>query len=525
MPKVLITDSIAQDGIDRLAREAEVDVRLHPTPEELLTLIAGYEALVVRSETKVTREVIETGTRLQVIGRAGSGVDNIDLEAATHQGVVVVNAPMGNTTSAAEHAFALMLALARRLPEADASLRAGRWERQKFVGVELRGKTLGLIGLGQVGGEVARRARAMEMRVIATDPYVPPERAQALGAELVSLDELLQQADFLSLHVKLTEGNLDLLGDEELRHVKPGVRIINTARGELIDDAAHLRALDDGRVAGAASDVFRQEPPGESPLLTHERVIVTPHLGASTAEAQERVAVDVAEQVLAVLRGEPARHAVNAPLIAAETMDVLRPFFDVAERTASLATQLCDGQLRGIEIEFLGEIANHDTTPLKAAAIKGLLAPISEENVTIVNANHIAEHRGLRITERKGPAENYANLVSVHLGTDDGTVIVAGTAFHDGTHIVRVNDYWVDIPPGDGYLLFCENVDRPGMIGAVGMLLGQHKVNIKLMHVSPPAREGGLAMMVCRLDGAVPPDALRELEELPDIHSARLAQI
>ncbi len=525
MPKVIITDPIAQEGIDFLSREAEVDVRLKPSPEELLQLIGGYEALIVRSETKVTRRVIEAGKRLQVVGRAGTGVDNIDLEAATERGVVVVNAPLGNTVSAAEHTIALMFGLARQLPEAYNSLRAGRWERQRFVGTELRGKTLGLIGLGQVGGEVARRARGLEMRVIAHDPYVSPDRAQSIGVELVSLDELLAQADVISLHTRLTPSTRDYLGAEQLAKVKQGVRIINTARGELIDENALIKALDDGRVAGAAIDVFREEPPGESPLLTHERVLVTPHLGASTEEAQERAALDVAQEVLAVLRGEPPRYAVNAPLVSAETMEVLRPFLDVAARTASLATQLCDGQLRSVEIECLGDIAGYDVTPLKAAMIKGLLAPISEENVTIVNANLVAERRGLRVTERKGPSEEFANLITVRLNTATGTTVVAGTAFHDGTHIERVNDFWVDVPPGEGYLLFCENVDRPGMIGAVGTLLGDHKVNIKLMHVSPPVHEGGRALMVLRLENTVPPEVLAKLESLPDLYSARLAKI
>jgi D-3-phosphoglycerate dehydrogenase len=302
------------------------------------------------------------------------------------------------------------------------------------------------------------------------------------------------------------------------------VRIVNTARGELIDEGALVRAIDDGRVAGAAIDVFREEPPGESPLLTHDRIIVTPHLGASTAEAQERVAVDVAEQVLAVLRGEPARYAVNAPLVSAETMAVLRPFLDVAERTASLATQLCEGQLRSVELEYLGDIANHDVTPLKAAAIKGLLAPVSEENVTIVNANLVAEHRGLRITERTGPSEDYPNLVSVRLTTDQGETTVAGTVFHDGAHVVRVNDFWVDIPPGDGYLLFCENLDRPGMVGVVGTFLGQHDINISFMRLGRE-KVRGRALMVLGLDDEISPELLRELEAVPDIYSARLAKI
>jgi D-3-phosphoglycerate dehydrogenase len=524
MPRVLITDPIAEDGIALLKREAEVQVCLHPEPKELLKLIAGCEALIVRSETKVTREVIEAGAKLQVVGRAGSGVDNIDLDAATERGVLVVNAPTGNTFSAAEHTVALMLGLARRVPEADASLRAGRWERQRFLGVELRGRTLGLYGLGQVGSEVARRGRGLEMRVIACDPYVSQERAQALGAELVTFEELLGQSDFISMHVRLTPATQDRFGEAEFAAMKPGVRIINTSRGELIDEGALLRALDKGRVAGAAIDVFRQEPPGESPLFGHEGVIVTPHLGALTEEAQERVAVDVAEEVLAVLRGDPPRYAVNAPLISAETMEVIRPFLDVAGRTASLATQLCDGQLRSVEIEYLGEIANFDVTPLKAAVIRGLLAPVSEENVTVVNANLVAERRGLRIIERKGPTEEYANLLLVHVHTDEGETTAAGTVLHDGTHIVRVNDFWVDIPPGDGYLLFCENLDRPGMVGAVGTFLGEHDINISFMRLGRE-KVRGRALMVLGLDDEMSPEVLDQLGDVPDLYSVRLAKI
>ncbi len=524
MPKVLVTDPIAQDGIDMMSREVEVEVSLGPSPEELLKLIAESDALVVRSGTQVTQEVIEAGKRLQVIGRAGVGVDNIDVEAATRRGVLVVNAPTGNTLSAAEHTIALMLALARRVPEAYASLREGRWDRKKFVGVEVRGKTLGLIGMGNVGAEVARRARAMEMRVIAHDPYVAEERANSLGVELLSLDELLGQADFITFHVRLTSATRDMLNDELLGKVKPGVRIINTARGGVIDEDALLRALDDGRVAGAAIDVYRQEPPGDIPLLAHEHVIATPHLGASTSEAQERVATDVAEQVLAVLRGEAARYAVNAPLVSAETMAVLGPFLRVAESTASLATQLCKGQLQAVELEYLGEIANHDTTPLRAAIIKGLLAPVSEENVTIVNANLVAETRGLQITERTGACEDYPSLLSVNLTTDDGVTTVAGTVFHDGTHIVRVQNFLVDIPAGDGYLLFCENLDRPGMVGAVGTMLGQHDINISFMRVGRDEVRGR-ALMVLGLDDEMSPELLHEMESMPDLYSARLAKI
>ena len=524
MPRVLVTDPIAQDGIDLLQREAQVDVRLRPAPDKLLQLIPAYEALIVRSETKVTAAVIGAGERLQVIGRAGSGFDNIDVDAATERGVLVVNAPTGNIISAAEHTIALMLALARRVPEAFESLRAGRWERQRFVGVELRGKTLGVVGLGQVGTEVARRARAMEMRVVACDPYIMIERAQSQGVEPVSFDELLGQADFISLHTRVTDTTRDMLGEAELRKVKPGVRIINTARGELIDEAALVRALDEGRVAGAGIDVFREEPPGENPLLTHDKIIVTPHLGALTEEAQERVAVDVAEEVLAVLRGEPARYAVNAPFVSPETMQMLRPYIAAAEKTASLATQLCDGQLKAVELVYEGEIADLDVTPLKAAAIKGLLAPVSGENVTIVNANLVAERRGLVITQRTGPAQDYPNLITVRLETDDGTTAVAGTAFHDGVHIVRINDFSKDFPLVDTYLLFCENLDRPGMVYAVGGILAEHDINISSMYLG---REHvrGRALMVLGLDDPVPPDVLSQLAALPDIYSVRVAKV
>lgn len=524
MPKVLITDPIAQDGIDLLSKDAEVDVRIGPEPEELLTLIREYEALLVRSQTKVTSQVIEAGERLQVIGRAGVGVDNIDLDAATRRGVVVVNAPLGNTISAAEHTIALMLALARRIPDAHASLRAGRWDRKLFVGVELRGRTLGILGLGQVGMEVARRARAMEMRVIAHDPYVQADRAQSLGVELLLLDDVLHQSDIISLHMKVTPTTRDMLGDEQFGKMKPGVYIINTARGQLIDDRALVRAIDSGQVAGAAIDVYRQEPPGDSPLVAHEKIIVTPHLGASTTEAQERVAVDAAEQMLMVLRGEPAIYAVNAPLISAETMAVLRPFLDVAEQTASLATQLSQGQLGSIELEYLGEIANHDVTPLKAAAIKGLLAPVSEENVSIVNANLVAERRGLQIAERTGPSEDYPSLILVRLKTEDGETTVAGTAFHDGTHIEQINEFRVDIPPNGGNLLICENQDRPGAVGVVGSLLGQHDINISFMRVGRK-QVRGRALMVLGLDDEMSPELLRDLEAEPSLYSVRLAKI
>ena len=525
-PRILICDPIAEDGIEALKRfGAQVDIRTGLSSDELRAAVDGYDALIVRSETKVTREVIAAASRLQVIGRAGIGVDNIDVEAATERGVVVVNAPTGNIVSAAEHTIALMLALAHHIPEANASLRAGHWDRSRFLGMEVRGKTLGIIGLGQVGSEVARRARGLEMLVIAHDPFVPEERARVLGVELVSLDELLRQSDFVSVHTTLTEGTKRLIGEAELRAMKPMGRIINTARGGIVDEGALEKALREGWIAGAALDVFEQEPVTSHPLFEAERVVVTPHLGASTAEAQERVAVDVAEQIIAVLKGEPARYAVNAPLISPETYSALAPYLPVAFKVGSLAVQLCEGQMGDIELDYSGEIAQHDLTPLKAAVVGGLLAPISEEHVNVVNVDIIAQRRGMRISERRGPShEIYANLITVCLSTSAGEMKVSGTLAHDGPHIVLIDDFWVDVPPSEGYLLACENRDRPGMIGALGTLLGQFDVNVSFMNVGRHEKRG-TALMVLTLDEPLTAEQLAQVREIPDIFGVKLARL
>lgn len=527
MPRILVADPIAQDGIDILSREAEVDVKTGLAKDELLSIVGEYDALVVRSETKVSAEVFAAGKKLQAVGRAGVGVDNIDLNAATERGVIVVNAPLGNTISAAEHTVGLMLALSRNIAQADASLRGGAWARSAFAGVEVRDKTLGLIGLGNVGSEVARRAKGLDMRVIAYDPFVSPERAAQLGVELIeSQDEVIRQADFLSLHTKLTDETRNMIGKREFSMMKPTARLVNTGRGELVDLDALVEAVEAKQIAGAALDVFPEEPPAmESAFLHSPNIIVTPHLGALTAEAQERVAIDVAKQILAILRGEPAMYAVNAPMVAAETMSALGPYLPVAERVATLATQLAEGQMGTIEIEYLGDIAQHDTTPLRAAVIRGLLAPVAEENVTIVNANIIAENRGLRITERSGPGDGvYANLIRVHIHTSAGGNDVAGVLAHDGPRIVEINDFDdVDASTKGGYLLLCENHDRPGTIGHVGTLLGELGVNIDTMSVGKdPAK--ARALMVLRISDDLPPDVLDKLMEIPNIIAARVAR-
>ncbi len=524
--RILICDPIAEEGVAALrSAGAEVDVRTGLPPEELKNIVDGYDALVVRSETKVTKEIIAAAGKLQVVGRAGMGVDNIDVAAATERGVVVVNAPTGNTTSAAEHTIGLMLALARNIPEANRTLKAGKWDRSRFMGIELRGKTLGIIGLGQVGSEVARRARGLEMRVIARDPFVPEERARVLGVEMMGLEELLAQSDFVTVHVTLTESSHGLVGEKELRMMKPTVRIINVARGGVIDEAALERALREGWIAGAALDVFEKEPVTSHPLFKSDRVVVTPHLGASTTEAQERVALDVAEQILAVLKGQPARYAVNAPLISPETYSFLAPYIPVAQKTGSLAVQLCEGQIGDIEIDYAGEIATHDLTPLKAAVVKGLLAPISEEHVNVVNVDIVAQRRGLRITEKQSPShEIYANLITTRILGSAGETKVSGTIAHDGPHIVLIDDFWVDVPPSEGYLLLCENVDRPGMIGAVGTLMGEFGVNISFMNVGRHEKRG-VALMVLALDETLTPDQIARVKEIPGIVGVKLARL
>lgn len=528
-PKVLICDPIAPDGIRLLRDYAAVDVRTSLTPEQLAQAVGGYEGLIVRSQTRVTADVIEAATRLRVVGRAGVGVDNIDVDAATRKGIVVVNAPTAVNVAAAEHALGLMLALARHIPQADASLRAGRWERGQFVGVELRGKTLGIVGLGNVGSELARRAEALEMRMLAADPFVSEEYARRLGVSLVSLETVLHEADFISFHVPLTPLTKGLIGERELAAVKPGVRLINCARGGIIDERSLLQALDSGRVAGAALDVFAQEPPFASPLASHPRVVATPHLGASTEEAQIGAAIEVAQQVVAVLQGQPARYAVNVPSIRPETLASLAPYLRLAEKLGHLLAQLGTGPVSRLEISYSGEIASFDTTPLKAAVVNGLLREASPERVNLVNALLVARNRGLHVVEQKSeePSDNYTNLIALRIdGAGSFIRKVAGTVINGDPHVVRVDEYRVDVVPTGTYLLFCHHTDEPGVIGRIGMLLGNHDVNISFMQVGRLRRRGE-AMMVLGLDEPISEDdeLFRRILEEGSIRAARLVRL
>lgn len=527
-PRILVADPVAIEGIELLRSAGDVDVRTGQAQDSLIASIGDYDALVVRSETKVTRAVIEAGAHLQVIGRAGVGVDNIDLEAATERGVIVVNAPQGNTVAAAEHTIALLLALARHVPQADASMRSGKWDRKSFVGTEVRGKALGIVGLGKIGSEVARRAAAMEMRILGFDPFVPVERARALGVESVDFEQLIMLSDFITVHPPLTGATQGMISAAEIARMKPGVRLINVARGGIIDEADLAAAVAAGAVAGAAVDVYTTEPPIDNPLVdaADPRIIITPHLGASTAEAQERVAVDVAEQIVDVLSGRPARYAVNAPLLPPETLKVVGPYMAVAELLGRMATQLVTGNLKSIEIEYFGEVAEHDTTPLRASVIRGLLRPISEENINIVNANLVAQSRGWDIEERKRTShEVYLNLVNVRVVTSEAEVTVGGTVQHGQAHVVLINGLDIDILPEAGSsLIVCDNEDRPGMIGRVGTLLGGFDINIQSMQVGRRGRRGR-ALMLIAVDESPTNEQVARIEAIDGIYNVRLVEM
>jgi D-3-phosphoglycerate dehydrogenase len=523
--KVLIADPISKTGIDILRENAEVDVKTGLKPEEITAIIGDYEALVVRSQTQVSAEVIAAGNKLQIIARAGVGVDNIDVGEATKRGIVVVNAPTGNTISAAEHTIALMLSLARHIPQANTVLKSGVWQRSDFMGTEVKDKTLGIIGVGNVGSEVAKRASGLQMKLIAYDPFISVEHAKKLQLEIVPLEQILKEADFITLHLPLTAQTEKIIGAKELAKVKPTVRIINCARGGLIDERELAKAVKEKRVAGAAIDVFPTEPTTESVLFESDNIIVTPHLGASTTEAQATAARDVAEQIIDMFKGQGARYAVNAPFISAETLNVLAPFVRLATTVGGLVSQLAEGQMNAIQIKYNGEIAEYDTNALKAAVLGGLFEGISEERVNMVNASLVATRRGLTVVEQKETTcENYASLVTLEVTTTIGTTTVTGTVMRGEPHIVRVDNHWLDIVPTGGYFLFSDHRDRPGLIGAVGKITGDADINISYMHLSRLELRGQ-ALMILALDEPLPEEQCQQLLALPDIYTVKVVKL
>jgi len=506
--RVLVTEKIADSGLQRL-RDAghEVDIQLDLTPESLLETLPGAHALIIRSATKVTAEALAAGSDLVVVGRAGIGLDNVDVEAATARGVMVVNAPQSNTLSAAEHTMALLLAQARNVPQAHAALKAGRWERSKWEGVELSDKTLGIIGLGRIGKLVAQRAMAFGMRLVAYDPFVSIERARQINVELVDLDDLVARSDFITLHLAKTPETVGLIGREMLAKAKPDLRIVNVARGGIIDEEALAEAVAEGRIAGAAIDVFAAEPTTQSPLFGLDSVVVTPHLGASTAEAQDKAGETIAEMVELALSGDFVPFAVNVS--AAEASETVRPYLPLAERLGRIAAGLCRSCQGPLEVEYQGQIAEYDTRILTLSLLKGFFSVTSGEPVSYVNAPQVADEHGLEVRPTSTTtARDYVNLITVRLGDHS----VAGTlqGLHAVPTLVMIEDHTIDVPPAE-HLLVVRNSDTPGMIGIVGTTVGAAGVNIDDMAVGSSSPDGSKALMVLATSQAVPDAVVEQL--------------
>jgi D-3-phosphoglycerate dehydrogenase len=520
MARVLIAEPLAEAGVELLRAHHEVDARAATTREELLSAVAGAEALVVRSATRVDVEVLEAGRRLKVVGRAGIGLDNVDVAAATRLGIMVVNAPQSNVISAAEHTVALILAQARNIPQAHLALREGRWERGRFQGAELYGKTLGIVGLGRVGALVAQRLNAFGMHLLAYDPYVSRDRAAQMGVELASLADVLARADVVTVHLPKTPETTGLIGQSELAAMKPGARLVNTARGGIVDEAALAKAIDDGHLAGAALDVFAEEPTTQSPLFDLDGVVVTPHLGASTTEAQDKAGVTIAEQLLLALAGQFVPNAVNVD--AGPVPDAVRPFLSLVEKLGRLYTALAGGGAGGrasglgggrLRLEYVGALAEQDTRVLTLAALKGMFSPVVHEPVTLVNAPLLAAERGIEVTEtRARQSHDWVNLVTLSGEGSRGQVGVAGTTVgpRDAERLVAINGIPVDMAPGD-HMAFLFYEDRPGVIGRVGTILGEAGVNIASMQVGR-RKQGGEALMALTVDTGIPAGVLERVE-------------
>ncbi|WP_025027721.1 phosphoglycerate dehydrogenase [Caldalkalibacillus mannanilyticus] len=517
--KILISDPLSDDGIQALIDAPDVEVvrQTGLSEEELIEIIGEYDALVVRSQTKVTPAIIEHAKKLKVVGRAGVGVDNIDLPAATQHGVVVINAPDGNTISTAEHTFSMLMSLARRIPQAYHKLKNQVWDRKSFVGVELNGKTLGIVGLGRIGTEVAKRAKGFNMKVVAFDPYLTPEKAEKLGIQGASLDEVLAAADFITVHTPLIKETKHIISYDQFNKMKDGVHILNCARGGIINEDALYEAIKNKKVAGAALDVFEEEPATNHPLLDLPEVIATPHLGASTVEAQENVAIDVSIEILHVLRNEPFKNAVNLPSIPAHVLKKVEPYFHLSERLGSFIAQLSVGAHQELLVSYSGDLNDVDVAPLTRNIVKGILSYHLGNEVNYVNAPHIAKQRELTITEQKtSSSKGFTNLITVTLKTNQETRIVSGTLLNGyGAKIVKVDSYVVDVSP-NGHIIYIRHNDRPGVIGRVGTLLGSHEVNIGTMQVGR-ADVGGDAIMMLTVDKPVAPDVLDHLGELSEV--------
>lgn len=525
--RILVCDGLENAGVERLRSAVGIAVEERPSidREELARIIPDYDALIVRSKTRVTADIIERGRSLRVIGRAGTGVDNIDVPAATRQGVVVMNAAAGNTVTTAEHSMAMLLSLARQIPQANSSTKAGRWEKTRFLGVELMGKTLGIVGLGRIGATVAERARAFGMNVLGYDPYFTSEAAREVGIEMVAFDDLISRSDFITLHTPLTDETRGIIGEAAIDKMKPGVRLINCARGGLIDERALAEAVLSGKVAGAALDVFEQEPtPPDNPLLALESVICTPHLGASTTEAQLGVATMIAEQVLDFLKHGAVRGAVNMPAVSAELLAAIGPYISLGEKIGLFQGQVFGHDLREVAIEYSGEVTEHDVKPITQAVLAGLLSPVIER-VNMVNAAVVAEQRGIKVSESLSRrARDFASMIRVRAVTADRESEVAGALLgRRDARIVRINGFNLEAIP-KGHMLFLFNRDLPGVLGRIATFIGEAGINIGRLYLGRK-KVGESALALIQIDQPMSEQLLVSLSSLPDVISVKQVRL
>ena len=520
MIKVLVSDALSEEGLKifKASTELTVDVKTDLKPDALKEIIKDYDALVVRSATKVTKEIIQAAEKLKVIGRAGVGLDNVDLEAATQKGIIVMNTTAGNTISTAEHTFSMILALSRNIPQANASTKKGEWKRSKFMGVEVYGKTLGIVGFGRIGSEVAKRALSFGMKILAYDPFLSAEVAESIGVEIAELKKVLQEADYITVHTPLTDETRHMISDKEFALMKKGVRVINCARGGIIDEAALVNALKEQKVAGAAMDVFEKEPlTVENELLKFDNVVITPHLGASTEEAQVNVAIEVAEIVRDALLGRGIRNAANYPCLEAEVCKILNPYINLGEKLGMFAAQLVEGRFQELVINYSGEITKYDLSSVTMALAKGVLEPILKETVNFVNAVSLLKERGIKLRESKSAQEGeFVNLIQLEIKTDKEVKKVLGTlSSNKQPRIVKIDDYYLELYP-IGEMVFIRNWDKPGLIGSLGTLMGKNGINIAAMTFGRD-KQGGKAISVLNVDSQVGPeiqDKIRELENI-----------
>jgi len=528
MIKVLVSDALSQEGLKvfKDSKELTVDVKTDLKPEDLKEIIKDYDALVVRSATKVTKDIIASAKKLKVIGRAGVGLDNVDLEAATQKGIIVMNTPAGNTISTAEHTFSMILALSRNIAQANSSMKKGEWKRSKFMGVELYNKVLGIVGFGRIGSEVAKRALSFGMKVFAYDPFLSKQVAESIGVEIAELKKVLEASDYITVHTPLTDETRHMISDKEFGIMKKGVRIINCARGGIIDELALARALKEGKVGGAAMDVFESEPLSiESELLKFENVVTTPHLGASTEEAQINVAIEVAEIVRDALLGRGIRNAANYPCLDAEACKILNPYISLGEKIGMFAGQLVEGRFSEMTISYNGPITKYDLSSVTMALVKGMLTPILKETVNFVNGISLLKERGIKLLESKSAQEGeFVNLIQLDIKTDKETKSIFGTlSGNKQPRIVRIDDYYLELYPV-GEMIFIRNLDKPGLIGSLGTLMGKNGINIAAMALGRN-KPGDKAISVWSVDNQVSAEIQEKIKKLENILTVKVIKI